>query len=504
MKTSFDRWEIVFVCAVVFAGLALRIQLALMTFFNPDEALYAVSTFGSFREALHNAIRFPHPPFLAVITYLVARVSRTEFALRLVPVLAGSAFPLLLFFWLRRLAGGVAAMAALLLLELSPSLIALSAQLRNYMLAFFFLSASLLALETALRRNRWQWMAVYSLLLWLCIVSDFSVAWCVVAAGIYVLLRFLGSDRACSLASKGTWAAGQAVALMLYALLFAFQIQRFRTESEKQHVVDGWLREAYPHPGHMMEFPIANSLKQFSYLMASEPMGRIAFVAFVAGIILLWIPPSRVQRKLAWPLAVLLVLPFLLGIAGAYAHESPYGGSRQSCVLGVFGAMGIGIFVSAFPRRIVLALVGGMLLLATLWPFTPYPETISQDWDQKQQIKECLEYMRANIPPEVLVFTEDETFNVLAYYAGNEKLWPPTGIRGAFEEKPLGSRWRVATRDYGYVTREAYDSAMAAFRRQYGLRADEPVWVLDGGWVQVTPPDERLRFTRAVRVYQAR
>jgi hypothetical protein len=101
-----------------------------------------------------------------------------------------------------------------------------------------------------------------------------------------------------------------------------------------------------------------------------------------------------------------------------------------------------------------------------------------------------------------VIFTERETLWILAYYAGHNEL-PKESDTREFSETLLGGRWRVATRDYKYVTPDAYRVALAAFRRQYGLGEREPFWVLDGGWDVVTvPPDERRPFTRAVRAFQ--
>ena len=500
MKRDFDRWAIIFVIAVVVAGLALRLRLALLTYLNPDEALHALLAFGTLRETIRNSIGVTHPPLLAVITHFVSRISRTELALRLVPLMAGCLFPLLLFVWLRRLAGSIAAMAVLFLLTLAPNTIILSAQLRSYTLALLFLSASLLVLEEALESGRWRMMALYSVLLWLCIVSDYSVAWFVGAAGVFVLLRFRGS----SAPVKATWFAGQLAGLGLYGLLFRFQIRRYRGSNTEREAVTGWLRQAFPQAGHMLVFPFKNTLAQFDYLMPWAPLGGLAFVLFAAAVWLLWSGRAGIERSKARALAVLLVLPFLLGIAGAYAQQFPYGGSRHTIAMGLFGAIGIAIFVGTLPRPAALLLLWGMLLLSPLWLRMRDYDGIAADRNQKLQILQCLDYMRAHIPPDTLVLAERDTFNVLAYYEGHDKLleWP--GETRYFSEKLLGGRWRIATRDYSYSTEDQYAAALAAFRRQYGLGERDPVWVLDGGWSAVYgPPDEKLPFTRAVRVFQA-
>src|SRR5579871_852438 len=120
MKRNFNRWEIIFVGVVFVAGLALRLRLALITYLNPDEALRALWAVGTWGDTLRNSLLDAHPPLQSFITHAVFLMNRSEVALRLVPVLAGSVFPVLLFAWLRRVAGMMAAMTALFLLTFAP------------------------------------------------------------------------------------------------------------------------------------------------------------------------------------------------------------------------------------------------------------------------------------------------------------------------------------------------------------------------------------------------
>lgn len=497
MRRDFTRWEIVFVSVVFIAGLAVRLRLATLTYLNPDEAQQALLAFGTWSGAFRNSLTVTHPPLLVVLIHGVSLLSRTELALRLVPVLAGSLFPLLILGWLRSVAGTMAAMAALLLLTLAPHLIVVSAQLRSYTLAFLLLSAALLLLEQALESGRCRTMAVYNVLLWLCILSDYSMAWFAGAAGIYALLRLRGS----SALLKSTWAAGQLIALLLYGTLFILQVQPLETLD----IRNTYLQGAFPSPGKMLVFPVAGTLKQFAYLMASVPIGCVALVLFAIAVFWLWTGPAGIERSKSRALAVLLVLPFLLGVAGAYAHLFPYGRTRQTLVIGIFAASGIAIFVQKLPRRAAVTILGGAFLLAPLWYWRADwdPQDISPDRNRKESMRECLEYMRSAIPPGTVIFTERETLYMLAYYEGHNE--QPEGAAGQFSETLLGGRWRVITRDYKYLTRNNYQAALGAFRRQYGLGDTEPVWILDGGWDVVSvPPDETRPFTKAVRVFQTR
>ncbi len=331
-------------------------------------------------------------------------------------------------------------------------------------------------------------------------MSDYSTAWFVGAAGVFVLLSF----RCLPASVKVVWVAGQAGALLLYAGLFLIQVRLYRGNKVALDAVNGWLKNEFPQPDNFWKFPFTHTLGQFEYLVASVWLGRLAFVLFAAAIFLLWTGRTALEKNRARALAVLLVLPFLLCILGAYARQFPYGATRHTIVMGLFAASGVAIAINQLPRRLGLPLVWGMLLLSPLWSRVPLREDIPADRHRKSQILACLDYMRAHIPPGSLIFTERETLDILAYYSGHQTILPWPGAEQYFSENLLAGRWRVAARDYIYVTPETYESALAAFRRQYGLGSRQKVWVLDGGWTAVSgPPDAKRPFTKAVRVFQA-
>jgi len=501
MKRDFDRWVVTFAGLVFIAGLALRLRLAGITYLNPDEAEHALQSFGSGDGVLGNSLKLAHPPLLILITHAVSLISRSELALRAIPLLAGSLFPLVFAAWLRRVAGTMVGLAALFLLTLAPNLINLSAELRSYTLAFLFLSASLLVLEEALEHDRWQAMALYGFLLWLCILSDYSMAWFVGAAGLYALLRL----RSASVRVRTVWAAGQLGALALYGLLYITQMSSISAIGVMQEGVPSWLYRAFPHPGEMLAFPFVNTLKQFAYLMASVPLSVPASVFFAIAVFRLWTGRTGIERSRARALAVLLVVPFALAIAGAYAHQFPYGRTRHTLVTGLFGAAGMAILLEKVPRRTATAILSCALLLVPLWHWIAERDVlgIGSDRNRKVMILQSLDYMRTMIPPGTRILSEYETLFVLAYYEGDNEL-PSHGAAESYSETLLGRRWPVASLDYEWATPGAYKAALAAFRRQYGIGENEPVWVLDGGWVaESEPADEKLPFTRAVRVFRA-
>ncbi len=408
-----------------------------------------------------------------MMLHAVAQFSHRDLALRMLSVVTGSLFPVLIWAWVRRAVGPMAAFAALFLLTMSPNVTAISAQVRSYAPALFFLSLALLTLEFAFERDSWLLMALYSMFLWLCIFSDYSMAWFAGAVGAYALFRLRGSSGQTRLA----WGAGQVVALGTYAYLFHTQVTPYRGSKDQADAVSGWLRMAFPVPGHFITFVRSNTVDQFSYLMGSEPMGKIALLAFAAGIILLWAGRFAIERNRARAIAVFLTVPFALGIVGAYAHMFPYGGSRHSMVLGVFGAIGIGILFESAPSILAVPLLFAILLPIPGWRARVSAENITADRNQRSQYLECVAYLKSAIPPGTVIFTESETLETLVYYDGQTER-PPWPVQQRFSDYPFSGKWRLAERDYQYLTFAEYREALAVFRRQYGFAPQDPVWVI--------------------------
>ena len=489
---------------VFLSGLALRLRLSLITYFNPDEALHAIWSFGGSRgdwsQTWLYALTDTHPPLLTLITHVVAMFSRTEFALRMVPVLAGSLFPLLLFVWLRRVAGTNAGMAAMFLLTMAPHMISISAQLRTYTLACLFLAASLVALEHAIDSGRVETMWVFDFLLTACIWADYSSMWFVAAGGVYALLRLRGS----STRMKITWAAGQAMALGTYGVLFVVHMRSLIGTGVRSSAVASWLQNEFPNQRTWLSFPFTNTFQHFDYLMGSRRLAVVAVALFAAAVTLLWIGRIGPRRENGRALALLVTIPFLLLMAAAYAKLFPYGGTRHTMLIGVFIAIGIALLVGSWRSGAATVALWGALLLSPVWLWISSEDLgdIPASRNRRVMMLQCLDYMRASIPAGALILTENETMLELAYYEGDPLPVSPTG---RFTEARLAGRWRVATREYQFVDKADYEAAMTALRAQYGVPKPAPMWVLDGGWTTVAEPpsDQAHPFLQAVSVFHS-
>jgi len=498
VKRRAERWEVLFLTVLFAAGLALRLRLALTTYLNPDEALEALIAFErGWRHTFRVALTIPHPPLLLMMVHAISFLGRSEMVVRILPVLAGSLFPLAVYLWLRRIAGNIAGLFAALLLTFAPHLIGLSAELRSYTLALFFIAASLAVFEEAISTASRGWMWIFNLLLWAAILSDYTAACFACAMGVYALLRLGKSPRAL----KIDWAAGQAISIAMYGLLFWFQVRRIESYGMGAEARNGWLSAEFPHRATALLFPFRNTVDEFRFLMASATLGAMACFLFFAALWLLWTGRTRIDISISRAIAALLILPFLFGIAEAYAGVFPYGGSRHTAIIIMFAAMGVAITLGSLPRRMGIASLCAAVLLAPLWMVYAEPENnIDPTRNRKELLHQCLDYMHAAIPSGATIFTEQETLLIVAFYEGSGV---PLRDYSRYLENSIGG-WRVVVHDYDYTTYDQFAQALAAFRADYGLRDGDPVWVLDGGWYTVSrPPDPARPFTRAVRVFQS-
>src|SRR5205823_6280554 len=159
-------------------------------FLNPDEALHNLlasqsSLVLTYKAALTNA----HPPLLILVIHYWRWLGQSELMLRMPSVLAGTACCWLTYLWLRQVVDRSTALVGLLVLALSPTMMGLSAELRQYSLLLFFISACLYFSEQAFQRNSAARMFLFSLALYGALLVHYSSFLLAFAIGVYVLVR---------------------------------------------------------------------------------------------------------------------------------------------------------------------------------------------------------------------------------------------------------------------------------------------------------------------------
>src|SRR5215472_1942470 len=133
---------------------------------------------------------YHHPPLLQFWLWMASLWSEKEWWLRLLPALAGAMTPLAAGLWLRQFVSPLTAWSIALWVACAPNLILLSSQLRGYSIAMLCAMLALYALDLAFQRGSRVAMSAHLAALWIGILCEFSMAWIVLAVGVYCVMRF--------------------------------------------------------------------------------------------------------------------------------------------------------------------------------------------------------------------------------------------------------------------------------------------------------------------------
>jgi drug/metabolite transporter superfamily protein YnfA len=483
------------------AAFVARLVPANAYFLNPDEALHYLAASQTslsltYRAALTNA----HPPLLILILHFWKILGQSEFALRIPSVLAGVAGCWLFYLWLREVTGGSVALIGLLLMSFAPSLIALSAEVRQYALLLFFVAGCLFLSEQAIRKNSPWFMVLFSLSLYGALLTHYSSLVFALTIGIYVLLRLLrGTDGRGLLA---LWAGGQMGAVALIVYFLSTHVRRLKAMGMPQEIAETWLRKSIFHPGEqkLIAFVPMQTLRLFTYLFSHGLVGTIFLLAFLLGIaVLLRSKASAHKGPTPRELTVLLTLPFLASCAAAIAGIYPYGGTRHNAVLAPFAIAGAAIGVAALSTKIAargstqeslcvrLLPVGFLLAFCNFFPAPP--PLIKAKNHSNYLMRAAIDYLHQNAPPGAVVFADYESGLLFGYYGcghGVVQIFPPVE---RFATSDCGSYTAISARpeEWRFKADNMQEELQTA-AATYGLRAGTKVWLFDAGWINDLAP----------------
>ena len=268
------------VMALLVTGFMLRFALSWYTFLNPDEILhYLLADQPSLGAAYKASLTTAHPPFLILFLYYWRMLGHAEWALRFPAVVAGTAFCWVIFLWLNRVANRFVALTGLLLLLFSPSLIHLSAEIRQYAFLLLFTAAALYFLDRAFAENSVRMMALSFVALDLGLLTHYSAVIFAISIGIYALVRLRRGATARTLV---TWILGQVSALGLCAFLYVTHLSRLKTSGQPLEI-ETWLGSSIYHPGHdhLVLFVLRTTIRLFHFLFSQGAVGVLGFLCFV-------------------------------------------------------------------------------------------------------------------------------------------------------------------------------------------------------------------------------
>ena len=480
---------------IVAAGFLLRLYLASGTFLNPDEALhFFIANRDSWSSAYHASLTMAHPPLLIFLLYWWRNLGTSEMLLRLPSVLLGAAFCWIFFCWLNKFFGAAVALNGLLFTALLAPMSLLSAEVRQYELLLFFGMSSAYLLEVAFEKNSPAFMLLSAASLYLAMLSHYSALLWVATLGIYGLMRLW--NRKSSPGLLAAWLASQLGALALAGFLYLTHVSKIKKTTMAEQAFDSWLYKSYFHAGHdnPVVFLLARTFSVFQFMLGQSVIGDIAALLFVAGVVLLWrgkimLPASGVGSR---QLAVLLILPFIVNCAAAFCDAYPYGGTRHSVFLAVFGLAGISVClvrIAGGHRARSLGFALATILLC--WGFRSVRHPYIDRADQRRtQMERALTFVHDEIPASEIIFVDYESSLELGHYLCAQSPVVYDGSVPGFLVFNCGGHRIVSTiNDLWAFDRQMFIAQLQQLIANAGLKSGDRVWVAQAGWI-VTLADD--------------
>jgi 4-amino-4-deoxy-L-arabinose transferase-like glycosyltransferase len=478
---------------VLAIGFVARLLPAKRLFLNPDEALhFLLSSQSSLRVAYHAALTNAHPPLLILMLYYWRWFGHSGWLLRLPSVLAGTVCCWFVYQWLKLITDRAAAFIGLLLFTFSPSLIGLSAEIRQYALLLFFMACCLYLSERALRENSLLFMGLFSLSLYGALLTHYSSLFFAFTLGVYMVVRLYPYGKALPLVA--IWGAGQVAGTALSGYFLITHVAHLRQTGMLRPDYEGYLRKSIFHAGErsFITFAAAQTLRVFTYLFSHGVVGTLALLAFMAGMILLL--GGKAPRNKSGPssreLALLLAIPFVANFGAALFGQYPYGGTRHATILAPFvvagACIGLAAWKPALSRTKILNIVVA-LALCNVFPAPPPP--IRARNQLSTLMEQATDYVRNAVTPGSVIFTDYQSGLLFGYYVCGEgvvQVFPPLQATARFN---CGTYSVISTgpQEWEFYA-DDFPEQMRSMVETNGIAPGTKVWLFDAGWINASAP----------------
>lgn len=337
---------------IVAAGIVVRVrQYAANTSLWHDESYVALNILHTPAAALLGPLDWhePSPPgFLVAEKLIVAALGKSEYALRLLPLLIGIAALCAFAALARRLCSdGAAAAWAVGFMALSPKMIEHCNQVKHFT---FDVLASILLMGVAWRawhappatRLILQWGAMAAILPWLSYASVFMVA----STGLMLAVR---AFTQWSVSARRAFIIANSVVLASWAVLTVAALRQ-RTSGVTAH----W-RAAFPDldgPLSLMVWVARGLVGLASHFW--QPLGALLILCVALASTAAWMERRRALLVTCW-------LPVAMTMAASFLQWWPFGGNQHM------------VFVT--PALFVLAGEGAEIARTSLARWYPRPAT---------------------------------------------------------------------------------------------------------------------------------
>ena len=486
---------------LVLIGFVWRLWLAQATFFNTDEAWhYSLANQSSLAAAYKASLTLLHPPLLVFVLYFWRHLGTSNLWLRLPGVLAGSALCWAVYKWLSRVFGRSAGWAGLILVTLLPPMIALSAELRQYTLMMVFAVGSAYLLEGALAKNSIGQMAGSGVCLYLAMLSHYSAFLFAAALAIYSIGRMIRERPPAAVVA--VWSAGQAAGVGLASVLYVTQISKLGSLYAGAHPLhnyaDWYLSDWYFHPGRdrLLPFLFRGTLGVFRFTFGQTAVAQIAACLFLVAVVLLARERPGPGRFRSRSTAILLVAPLVLSWAAVWVGLYPFGRTRQCVFLALFAIAGVSVALVRMSREragIASLLALGMVIVCHARGTLQGRDMLPLAEQQHEHMDQAVQFLRTEVSPEDLIFTDKATSYQLAHYLCDQK---PVEFESRTEDyesfQCKGLRVRSTGPNAGALTADTV--WLEYSKHDYGTDLRR-VWVVEGGWASGLGEALRSRYS---------
>ncbi len=430
---------------------------------QPSSSCLKIVNVRGVAESYGRARSYPNPPLFYVLLHFWIDIGRSELFLRLLPLAFWAAFLWLTYRWAGRLFGRAIGFVTLAILAFSPISLFLSTELRAYTLLLMLSAAALQEFESAAATGSLARLATFAACLYAAALTHYSAVFIVGALFVYAIVRLgaAGTPRRTQLG----WAGVQAGMLALYLFLYLSQVRSaLRSEMRRQGM--DYLRTAFfhRHEEGALSFVARQTVLIFRGFFGSAA-GMAALGLAVAGVLVL-----AARRH---PSAILLALPYLLGVVAGMLGLYPFTEFRHSVYLLPFFAAAIGVALAALAAwRWAIWLVA-VLLVPLYWPTIPWPAA-SQG---VAAMDDAMKQLRGTIPSGSLLFTDHRSKVLLSYYLGRDKVSTERFGPLRFWDEDVGPYCVVASPLWTPDAKRFGEEA-ERFRRVYRPPAGRPFWAV--------------------------
>jgi hypothetical protein len=395
---------------IIAAAFAIRLAYAGSCYLNPDEAEHfgaarPASWFGAYRAALMLA----HPPLFILVLHELLVFGRTELILRLPSLAGGTAALGLVFGWLRRSLGEIAALAGLGFMAIAPIAITASTEVRQYGLLLCFVCGSLYATERAFSERSTIWAILQAPFLIGALLTNYTTIIVLGSLGLYVVVRLLQGDMPRGIVL--TMIVNQFVLAALLGCLYFGHIRRASVFNRNGGL--NYLGHYFYAPGRetFLGFLWRALFETFYYAVGLRLLAPLFMLIFVAGLAALLTGRTKAPKLMA----LLVISPFVVGFIAALFRVFPFAGSRHQTYLLPFLVAGISAPFAWLPRgRAVPILLLGAVV-APFWAIHSSPENDARVMP-RSAMTEAISYIGRTVPSGTPLFADDMTRDVLRYY----------------------------------------------------------------------------------------